>query len=377
MKKKVLVLGNSCLVIFGMRGELIQRLVSEGYEVTAVAPSDSFGNLETYSKAYGCSFENIVIDRHGTNIFKEFMLLLNYIKIMKRVRPDAVLTYTIKCNIYGGLASRILKIPYYVNITGRGKGLEDGGIQEKILRVLYKMALKSAGCVYFQNENDRQYFLNHHIRFPKGVLLPGSGVNLEKYMPLPYPSDDKIVFTFVARVMKAKGIDQFLDAAEAIRKEKNNVEFHVCGYLEEDYKEVIENAQSSGTIVYHGLVSDIRTIEKISQCIVLPTYYPEGLSNVLLEAAACARPIITTNHPGCREVVDDGVNGYLVRERDSEDLIRAMRKFLSLPREERRNMGLAGREKVEKEFDRQIVVQKYVKELESLEHTTEDADVTR
>jgi galacturonosyltransferase len=219
---------------------------------------------------------------------------------------------------------------------------------------------------YSYHDSYDSFFEDYKIISAKVGLLPGSGVNLEKYQPLPYPEDDKIIFTYIARVMKTKGIDEFLAAAETIKKEYSNVEFHICGYYEDDYKDIIEQAQKQGTIVYHGMVNDVRPYEEISHCIVLPTYHPEGISNVLLEAAACARPIITTNRPGCKEVVDDGINGYLVKEKDSQDLIRKMRQFMELSWEARRDMGLAGRSKVEKEFDRQIVVEKYLEYIQNI-----------
>ena len=364
MVKKVLILGNSGLVVFGMRGELIQRLVKDGYDVVASFPDGFLGEGETLSKEFGCSYAEIAIDRRGTNVFRDAVLLKDYLKLLKDVKPDVVLTYTVKCSIYGGLACRLMKIPYIVNITGLGTGLAEGGFKQKLLVKLYQVAVKSADCVFFQNQSDRQFFIAHRIRYKKDGLLPGSGVNLEKYVPIPYPEEDKIVFTYIARVMKAKGIDEFLTAAKAIKQEYPNAEFHICGFYEDDYKEIIENAEETGIVKYHGQVSDVRPYEAISHCIVLPTYHPEGISNVLLEAAACARPLITTNRHGCKEVVDDGVNGYLIRERDSQDLLEKMRKFMELPWEVRRDMGLAGRAKVEKEFDRQIVVQKYIEELQ-------------
>ena len=365
MAKKVLILGNSSLVVFGMRGELIERLVKDGYEVIVSFPTDSIGKEENPSKEYGCTYIETSVDRRGTNVFRDGALLLSYLKLMKKVKPDIVLTYTVKCSIYGGIACRLLKIPYIINITGLGKGLAEGGVKQKILVMLYKLAVKSA-CVFFQNQSDRQFFINNKIRCEKDDLLPGSGVNLAKYAPLQYPEDRKIVFTYIARVMKTKGIDEFLKAAETIRKENSNVEFHICGYYEDDYKEIVEEAQRKDIIRYHGMVQDVRPYEAISHCIVLPTYHPEGVSNVLLEAAACARPIITTNRPGCADVVDDGINGFLVKERDSQDLIQKMYQFMELPWETRRNMGLAGRIKVEEEFDRQIVVEKYMEKLQKL-----------
>lgn len=360
MAKRVLILGNSSLVVFGMRGELVERLVSDGYEVVVSFPTDAIGKEENPSEKYGCTYVETAIDRRGTNVIRDAALLKAYIKLLEDVKPDAVLTYTVKCSIYGGMACRIKKVPYFVNITGLGKGLAEGGLKQRLLVKLYQIAVKSAECVFFQNQNDRQFFIDHKIRYRRDSLLPGSGVNLLKYTPIPYPEDDKIIFTYIARVMKAKGIDEFLTAAETVNQEHPNTEFHICGFYEDDYKEIIEHAEDKGIVNYHGQVSDVRPYEAISHCIVLPTYHPEGISNVLLEAAACARPLITTNRPGCKEVVDDGVNGYLIRERDSEDLIEKMRKFLDMPWEARRNMGLAGRAKVEKEFDRQIVVERYM-----------------
>lgn len=366
MAKRVLILGNSGLVVFGMRGELIQRLVEEGYEVMVSFPNSILGEGTQMAKEYGCKFVEVLIDRRGTNAFRDAELLRNYLKLIKDVKPDVVLTYTVKCSIYGGMACRILEVPYLVNITGLGKGLAEGGLKQKLLVMLYKVAVQSAQCVFFQNQHDRQFFIDQGISCRKAAMLPGSGVNLEKYVPIPYPTDDKIVFTYIARVMKTKGIDEFLDAAKAIKKDHANVEFHICGFYEDDYKDIIEDVQAQGVVKYHGQVSDVRPYETISHCIVLPTYHPEGISNVLLEAAACARPIITTNRPGCAEVVDDGINGYLVNERDSQDLIQKMRKFMELPWDVRRGMGLAGRTKVEKEFDRQIVVEKYLEYIQQI-----------
>jgi len=232
-----------------------------------------------------------------------------------------------------------------------------------ILINLYKFAVKKAKIVFFQNEQDKQYFISKGIKFGDSKVLPGSGVNLQKFVPLEYPSSEPVVFTYIARVMKAKGIEQFLNAARYL---KGKAEFHICGYCEEDYKDIIEEEQSKGTIIYHGLVDNIIEYEKISHCIVLPTFHPEGVSNVLLEAAACARPIITTDRPGCRETVENEVTGYLVKERSSRDLIKKMCKFLKISNLERKEMGLKGRSKIKNEFDRQIVVDEYLKILNEM-----------
>ena len=197
-------------------------------------------------------------------------------------------------------------------------------------------------------------------------LLPGSGVNVDYYTALDYPAGDTIDFVFIARVMKEKGIDQYLEAAEVIRSKYPNTRFHICGACEQAYEDKLQELQDRGVIIYHGLVKDMREIHKISSCTVHPTYYPEGLSNVLLESAASARPIITTNRAGCREVIDDGKNGFVVEQKNAKDLIEKIERFLNLSYEERKQMGLNGRHNVEKDFNRQIVIDKYLEELRGI-----------
>lgn len=363
-KKKILVLGNSYLVVFGFRGELIERLIQDGYEVIVSFPNGVFGQGEETSKQYGCKFIETPINRRATIPTEDLKLLLRYVKIIKSEKPDIVLAYTVKCDTYGGIACGLTKTPFIPNITGIGKAMAEGGSLEKVAIMLYKLALKNAHVVFFQNEQDKEYFGEKGIDFKRSSILPGSGVNLQKFQPLEYPTTDPVIFTYVARVMKAKGIEQFLDAARYIKKKHQNTEFHICGYCEEDYKDIIEAEQKMGIVIYHGLVNSIIDYEKISHCVVLPTFHPEGVSNVLLEAAACARPIITTNRAGCREVVEPGVTGFLVRERDSQDLIEKMERLLSMPIEARKEMGLKGRAKMEKEFDRQMVVEAYRREID-------------
>lgn len=366
--KKVLILGNSHLTVFGFRGELIEQLAKDGYEVTVAFPNGPFGNGESTAREYNCNFIEVDINRRGTNPFQDLNLIRKYIKLIKKIKPAVVLAYTVKCDIYGGIACRLLKVPFIPNITGLGKGLAEGNITKKITIMLYKIAIKNAVCVFFQNEQDKQFFIDNKINFTKGIVLPGSGVNLEKFKPLEYPEDDKkIRFTYIARVMKAKGIEEFLAAARTIKEKNYNVEFHVCGYCEEDYENKIKEAEKDNVIVYNGLVKNVIEQEEKSHCIVLPTFHPEGISNVLLEAAASARPIITTNRAGCRETVDDGKTGFLVKERDYVDLVDKMILFIEMNNNERKKMGLEGRKKIEKEFDRKIVVDAYMSEIKKIE----------
>ena len=372
MKKKILMLGNAYQAIFTHRRELVEALRSEGHEVV-VSFTDSFmGNGEEICADYGCKFVDIPISRRNTRIHEDLALLCRYHKLIHDEKPDAVLAYTVKCDVYGGIASAWNHVPFMPNITGLGKGLAEHGIVQKILIRLYRMAVKKAKVVFFQSEHDRDFFIEHKINFPRCIVLPGSGVNLTKYKPLDYPDTKLSVFLFNSRIMRPKGIDEYLEAAKVIRAKYPDVEFHVCGYCEEygmgkdNYRSVIAREEARGHIIYHDFVSSMNEYYEKAGCIVLPSYHPEGVANVLLEAAACARPIITTNHPGCRETIDDGVTGYLIKVRSSEDLIAKIEQFLALTYEQRREMGLRGRAKVEKEFDRQKVIDAYMNEINSL-----------
>lgn len=357
----IMILANNDVGLYKFRKELLERLLKD-YEVIICLPD---GGFVKDMVNMGCKFiECKLLDRHGTNPVKELKLLSFYKKILKEYKPDVIFTYTIKPNVYGGMACAKLGIPYVANITGLGTAVENGGVMQKITLLLYKRGLRKAKKVFFQNTENRDFMLARKVVKGEYEMLPGSGVNLEQYIVTEYPNGETIDFLFIARVMKEKGIDQYLEAAEYIRAKYPQTRFHVCGACEQDYKERLNELQSKGIITYHGLISDIAAMHMISSCTIHPTYYPEGLSNVLLESCACGRPIITTNRSGCREVVDDSVNGFVVEEKNSRDLIATIEAFLAMSWEERKQMGLAGRKKVEKEFDRRIVVEKYLKEIQ-------------
>lgn len=360
---KILFEVNSGGGLYKFRAELIKQLISENHEVYVSLPIDKWTPAIT---EMGCICCEIIVDRHGKNPFKDFELIKTYKKLIKEIKPDIVFTYTIKPNSYGGMACASLGIPYVANITGLGTAIENGGVMQKIALTVYKYGLRKAQKVFFQNTENRDFLLSRGIVKGAYDLLPGSGVNLEKFRLLDYPNGDTVDFSFISRIMKEKGIDQYLEAAQIIRKRHPETRFHVCGFCEQAYEDRLRELENNGIIINHGLVSDITEIQKKSSCTIHPTYYPEGLSNVLLESAASGRPIITTDRSGCREVIDDGVNGFIVKQKDTEDLVRQIEKFLALPWEKRREMGLAGRAKVEKDFDRRIVVEKYMKELEKI-----------
>ena len=360
---KVLILANNSVGLYKFRKELLEALQANKHEVFISLPNGDF--IEEMQQM-GCRFIETEISRHGTNPFTDFALTKNYCSIIKSVKPDIVFTYTIKPNVYGGIACQLCKVPYVANVTGLGTAVENGGILQKITLALYRTSLRKAKRVFFQNQANQDFMLKHKVVKGAYSLLPGSGVNLERFAPLSYPDDaDGIHFAFISRIMREKGIEQYLDAADVIKKRHQKTVFHICGICEKEYQGKLDEFIANKTVVYHGMVRDVREVLKDVHCTIHPSFYPEGISNVLLESSACARPIITTDRSGCREVVDDCVNGFVVKQCDSKDLIDKIEKFIALPHEQKIQMGLAARTKVEQEFDRRIVVDAYLKELEN------------
>ncbi len=357
---RVLFLVNHDVVIYNFRLELVERLLADDHEVYISSP---YGERIDDLVRIGCRYESVELSRHGMNPLNEIKLLRYYKELLRRVCPDIVFSYTIKPNVYGGIACQKQGIPYVANITGLGTAVENDGIVQKITVVLYKAAFRQVQKIYFQNTENMNFFEKRNIAIGKHALIPGSGVNLTRFPVLDYNHEDTVEFAFISRIMREKGIEQYLDAAEYIKSKYPNTRFHVCGFCEQSYEQRLGELEARGIITYHGMVRDVKKIMKWIHCVVHPTYYPEGLSNVLLEACASARPIITTDRSGCRETIDDRVNGFVVKQKDSVDLIVKIEKFLALSWDERREMGLAGRHKVEREFDRQIVVEAYMNEL--------------
>ena len=305
------------------------------------------------------------IDRRGMNPLHDSKLFHQYRAILKEVKPDLVLTYTIKPNIYGGLACRMAHIPYAVNITGLGSAIENGGWLKKFVLALYKPALKGARVVFFENAGNRDTLAATGV-VPKGhdVVLNGAGVNLEDYPYQPYPQEGAVRFLFVGRVMHEKGVDELFAAAKQMKQEYGDgVEFHIVGSFEEGYKPLMDELEQAGVVKYHGYQSDMKRFYAMASCVVLPSYH-EGMSNVLLEAAASGRPLITSDIPGCREAVEDSVSGYLCPTKDADALYEAMRRFVELPQESRAEFGRRGRERMEQRFSKTAVVAETIKHLE-------------
>lgn len=361
MRGKILIVSNVTVGLVSFRRELIETLAKD-YEVIVLATDNGRRDI---LEALGAKVIPVEMERHGTNPLKEIKIVSFYIKQMKEINPFIVLTYTIKPNIYAGMAAAALGIPYVANVTGLGSGVENGGSIARVTIPMYRYGLRKAQKVFFQNTSNLAFMKERKmIKEGQYDLIPGSGVNLERFTVQPYPEGNTIDFVFISRVVREKGIDQYLDAAREVGKKHPETRFHICGGCEESYQEVLKQLHDDGTIIYHGRIDNVAEMHRQCACTVHPSFYPEGMSNVLLESCACGRPIITTDRPGCREIVDDGVNGFVVKQRDSQDLIEKIEKFLELNREEKKAMGLAGRAKVEREFDRNIVIRKYLEEIE-------------
>lgn len=366
---KILILANSSSGLYGFRNELVVKLL-EKYEVYVSLP-DETNNPELIEE--GCHIFKTPINRRGMNPIQDIRLYFNYCTLLKKIKPDVVLTYTIKPNVYGGMACKRAHIPYLVNITGLGSALENGGVLQKITLILYKMGLKKAHCVFFQNAFNQQFFSKYHITHAKQILIPGSGVNLSKFRITDMPADTNDLgqehcseFMYISRVMKEKGIEEYLEAAKRIHIDYPNTRFHILGNCEENYIKRLQQEEAEGNIIYHGSVLDVRPYLEKVQCLIHPSFYPEGMSNVCLEAAASGRAVITTRRPGCNETVEDGITGYLITEKDSDDLIEKIASFLNLSHQEKSKMGLAGRCRMEKLFDRNQIVSAYENEINQI-----------
>lgn len=363
MSKKILILSNHPSWTYNLRGETIQALIKEGYDLyVAVGYGDEIEKL----KEMGCKHIDVPFNRHGKNPLKELWLINSYRKAIKQVKPDVVLSYTIKPNLYGSFLCSRKGIPCIANITGLGTAVEYPGMMRELLLRIYRLCFKGIFKVFFQNTENRDLFIKYKIVKNNFDLLPGSGVNISKFQVIPYPSEETIEFVFISRIMREKGIDEYLEAAKYFRSKYPFTRFHICGFCEQNHMKVIQQMVDENIIEYHGMVKNVSEIIKKVHCSVLPTYYPEGMSNVLLESCACGRPIITTDRAGCREIVEDGKNGFIVKPKNSKDLIEKIELFINLEHQEKISMGLFGRAKVEKEFDRRIVVGKYVDTINSI-----------
>ena len=358
---KILIAINHSYMLWQMRRELIQRLLGYG-EVVISTPF--VGHEDDFEKM-GCRCIEADFDRHGTNPLQELKLLHYYKRLIEKEQPDLVITYSIKPNIYCGLVCRMKKIPYCVNITGLGSAFRRKGIVQAVT-VMYRTAVRGAKAVLFENEQNAELFIKRKIIKPERKFkVSGAGVNLSDYPQKPYPGEQEgIHFLYLGRIMRDKGVNEILAAAERIKAEYGEkVHFDFAGFFDgEECRERVEKLAEEGVIAFHGFQTNPRPFYAASHCVVLPSYH-EGMSNVLLEAASTGRALITSDIPGCREAVEDGKTGFLVLPENADAVYEAMKRFLALPSEQRELMGVEGRKKMEKEFDRSKVIEDTIRAL--------------
>lgn len=366
MSAPVLIYANSAWYIYNFRRDLICSILDAGYEVVALAPKDEYseriGDL-------GCKFIHLPMDSKGTSLLNDLILLWRIFRIIKSVGPSIIFTFTIKCNIYTSLVGSLLRVPVLPNVSGLGSAFSKNSWLAKFVVALYRITFKHAPKIFFQNSGDQELFVKLGIaKKSQACLLPGSGVDLKRFSPTKLPESGVENFILIARLLWDKGVGEFVEAAKLIHRKNPAVKFKVLGFLNVKSRNAIDqktvnNWVDSGNIVYLGQSDDVRPHIAQADCVVLPSYYPEGTPRSLLEAAAMARPIITTNTPGCRDVVEDGITGFLCKPKDVTSLYQAMERFIECTPTARAKMGKLGRSKMEMQYDQSIVIEAYIEEI--------------
>lgn len=359
---KILILANHYNTLRIFRRELIKELVQDGNEVIVSIPPADHENI-TILESYGCKVITTSMDRRGTNPLADIVLTFRYFMLLRTIAPDKIITYTIKPNIFGSIACKIVSKEYFINVTGLGSAYYLGGFTKILVSFLYKISINKAKKVFFENVGSRNLFIQDNIvPLDKTVVMPGAGVNLDEFSFCTYPAEGVITFLFVGRIMQEKGVNELFTAIEKVKKAYANVEFEFIGWYEDDYKDIVSDLVDRKIIKYYGFQHDVKPYIKKAHCIVLPSYH-EGMSNTLLEGAAMGRPLIASNIHGCMEAVIDGKSGFLCNVKDSNDLCQKIQQFIDLPYEIKVQMGKRSREHMENIFDKRKVVAMTLKEI--------------
>jgi glycosyltransferase involved in cell wall biosynthesis len=365
MKKSILMIGNTSWGMYRFRGDLIHYLVSLGFKIIVVAPLDAFSSCLT---DLGAEHVELAVDRKGTNPFRDLIYFFKLVKIIFYNRPDVVFSYTIKPVLYGTLAAWVSGVPQRVAvITGLGNTFNSENLINKITKMLYKICLHFSTQVWVLNSEDMAIFLNHGLVVKeKFFLLPGEGVDTRHYDLCEKPVG--ITFSAISRMLWDKGIGIFVESARILKPKYPEITFNIVGPVDNDNPEGISLEQlkswhAEGVVNYLGSTNDVKSILQKTNCLVHPTYYKEGLPRNLLEASSMGIPCITTNIPGCKDVVLDGVNGFLINPENIQDLVSAMIKFIHLTSEDRMKMSLNGRRRVEERFSAELINSIYLSKI--------------
>jgi len=369
-KKKILFIARHFITLYHFRREMIHEMLERGHEVYLSIPRCEECRI---FEEMGCHIIDTQIDRRGVNPLHDLRLIFDYRKMMCRLMPDIIFSFNIKPNIYGSIASNSLGLRQVCNITGKGATFLRPSLVGVICKILYRVSVRRCYKVMFQNTEDRDFFISQRMVGEQYTVIPGSGCNIDYFQPAPIPVCGDIVFLMVARVMALKGIEEYIRCAEIIRNKYPNVRFRLAGSDEQPaYLRMVEVAVRRGIIEYVGYQKDIRPQLVQCHCCVLPSHGGEGVSNALLEAAATGRPCIGSDIAGISCIIEDGISGYLCKKGDAADLVSKVELFLSLDYGERAAMGLAGRDKVVRFFDRRFVTSVYLEEIDRIEKQKND-----
>lgn len=359
---KVAIVLNTSWNIYNFRMNFVRTLLEKGYEVHTIAPVDSYTARLVDA---GCHHHPVRMDSRGINPIKDFALILELRGIYKKVRPDIILHYTIKPNIYGAVAAATLGIPTVNNVCGLGTVFLRNNILSRVAILLYRWSFRFPKKVFFQNPDDRDLFIKQNLVAPESAdLLPGSGIDLQRFAPQPFRRNTTFTFLLISRLITDKGILEYVEAIRRLKAEGINARFQLLGAKDPLHRrgipvETIQQWIDDRTVEYLGTTEDVRPFIHAADCIVLPSYR-EGTPHTLLEAASCAKPIVATDVPGCKQVVEHNVNGLLCRLKDADDLAEKMKAISRLRDEALLQFGENGRKKMEEEFDESRVIGKYL-----------------
>lgn len=375
--KRIVLVANTSWSMIKFRLGVMKSLVEAGYEVIVIAPrdkhSDDFNEL-------GCHYIELKMDNKGSNIFNDLKLIYRLQKVYKKLNPDLIFHYTIKPNIYGSFAAKIAKKRSIAVVTGLGYTFIHDSITAKIAKFLYKASLKYAQEVWFINIEDKNKFLLAELVVEEQMnFLPSEGINLETFAPIKVKRKDNIFrFILIARLLWDKGVGEYVKAAKILTKKYSNVEFQLVGFIDAQNPKAISREQvddwvAKGYVNYLGPTDDVKPFIAAADCVVLPSYR-EGVSMILMESAAMQKPLIATNVPGCRDLINSGISGYICRMQDYSDLVSKMDKMLHLTKKQRKKMGKEGRKLMEEEYNEKLVIEKY---LYTLKKYTWDNQLTK
>jgi len=363
MNKSIALIANHDLVLYNFRKELIKKLLNSNFKVFLVCPP---GEKLNKLIALGAFHYSIGFSRHSKNIFKELITFVKLFLFFIKHKPYATLTYTIKPNIYVGIIMNFIHGIQLANITGLGLAFLKNNIFKKFIIFLYKIAFYKTKVIFVQNLNDFNVFQLNKIYPNKLKLIPGSGVNIKEFKFVKkFPVRNNILnFLFAGRIMKEKGIDLYIELAKKFLVLQPNCKFHICGFIEDKNYLNLFNYDLPNNMIYHGNLISIKKLLKQTHCLIHPSFYPEGISNVILEASSSGTPVITSNIPGCKDAVIDNKTGFIFNNKSFEELFSIVNKFIGMEDEMRLKMALNGREFVSNKFNRNIVIKYYMDEIQ-------------